>query len=172
MTASLWALEESLELSDVYQAHAPAVARWAARLGGPRVDAEDVVHDVFLVIERRLGEFRGEAKLSTWIYRITHRVVLRHLRRAKLRSIFGALDDAATVASGAPSPLEEAVRSQAALQLYGALDRLSEKYRTAIILHDLEGIPAERIAEMTGVEVSTVWVRLHRGKKKLEEILG
>lgn len=172
MTAAVWSLEASLELGEVYAAHARSVARWAARLGGPRVDAEDVVHDVFLVVERRLPEFRGEAKLSTWIYRITARVVMRHLRRARLRAIFGALDDAGAIADEGPSPLEHAARRQAVVRLYRALDRLSDKYRTVIILHDLEGMAAEEIAELTGVQVATVWVQLHRGRKKLEVLLG
>ena len=176
MTASVWALEGTLELGEVYAAHAPAVARWACRLGGPRVDAEDVVHDVFLVVERRLPEFRGEARLSTWIYRITARVVWRHLRRARLRALFGggpSLERVAeTVASDAPTPLEDAVRAQRVAELYRALDRLAEKYRTTLILHELEGLPAEAIAELTGVKVATVWVRLHRGKKALETLLG
>ena len=173
MTTTVWPIEEPLELAEVYRAHAAIVARWAVRLGGPSVDAEDVVHDVFLVVERRLPEFRGDAQLSTWIYRITALVVRRHLRRARLRGLFGWLDRRAeAVPSLAPSPLEAAEASQAVLQLYRALDELPEKYRTALILHELEGLPAVEIAELTGVEPSTVWVRLHRGRRRLEELLA
>src|SRR5438552_1977251 len=63
------------DLGRAYRQHAADVSRWARRLGGPGVDAEDVLHEVFMVAQRRLPEFRGEAKLSTWLYAITLRVV-------------------------------------------------------------------------------------------------
>src|SRR5262249_44087441 len=53
-------------VADLYRAHAQTVARWASRLGGPAIDVEDVVQEVFLVVQRRLREFRGEAEITTW----------------------------------------------------------------------------------------------------------
>jgi len=59
------------DLDALYRQYAPAVARWVAHLGGPRIDVDDLVHEIFLVAHRRLAEFRGEAKVTTWLYRIT-----------------------------------------------------------------------------------------------------
>ena len=59
------------DLDAIYRAHAGTVARWAAKLAGPGNDVEDLVHEVFLVARRRLPEFRGDAKVTTWLYRIT-----------------------------------------------------------------------------------------------------
>ena len=58
---------------DIYRRHARTVARWADRLGGARVDADEVVQEVFLTVNRRGGEFRGDAKRTTWLFRITRR---------------------------------------------------------------------------------------------------
>jgi len=63
----------------------PQVERWARRLAGPRFDAEDIVHDVFLVVLRRQHEFRGEARITTWLFRITAQVVRCRRRNDALR---------------------------------------------------------------------------------------
>ena len=67
----------------VYRAHGRTVARWAIRLLGPKADFEDIVQDVFMVVRRRLPEFRGEAEITTWLYEITVRVVQRWRLRAR-----------------------------------------------------------------------------------------
>ena len=64
-----------LDLATLYRQHADAVAIWVRRLGGPELDIEDCVHEVFLVAQRRLGEWRGDAKVTTWLYEIAFRVV-------------------------------------------------------------------------------------------------
>src|SRR3954452_10949688 len=97
-----------LTVAGVYRTHATQVARWAARLGGPRIDVDDVVQEVFAVVSRKLDGFRGEAKLETWLFRITDRIVRNHRRRWAVRRILvGWSDDVAeTAASDVPTPLE------------------------------------------------------------------
>src|SRR6266404_2479783 len=63
------------DFDSVFRQHAAAVARWVAALGGPLLDVEDTVQEVFMVAHRRLSEFRGDAKVSTWLFQITRRVV-------------------------------------------------------------------------------------------------
>src|SRR5262249_11046146 len=72
-------------LSSLYEADAGLVERWATRLAGTGLDAEDVVQEVFLVVQRRLPEWRGDAKITSWLYRITERVVLRQRRKQRAR---------------------------------------------------------------------------------------
>ena len=74
-----------LDFDAVYQAHAQTVARWAARLGGPGVDVEDITQEVFLVADRRLREFRQQSQLSTWLFSITAKIVANDRRRRRFR---------------------------------------------------------------------------------------
>src|SRR4029079_18131933 len=74
-----------LDLDDAYRAHAARVARWVGHLGGPSADVDDLVHEIFLVADRRLSDFGGDAKLTTWLYRITERVVRGRRRNERIR---------------------------------------------------------------------------------------
>lgn len=150
----------------VYRAHAQAVARFAARLGGPVFDVEDAVQEVFLIVHRLLPEYRGDAKITTWLYRITENVV-RHRRRKERwrRWLSGSADEVAgDLPSLQPTPVEELERSRASALVYRALDGMSERYRTLIILFEIEGRSGEEIAELMDAKVATVWVWLHRAR--------
>ena len=156
---------ERLDLAEVYRAYAPAVARWAARLGGPQAEIEDLVHEVFVIVERKLPNFRGEGALNTWLYRITENVV-RHQRR-KNRLFSWLLGDAALERlSDSPLPDEALEKKRAVEQVYRILDRIGEKYRVVLILHELEGLSGPEIAELRGMKPSTVWVQLHRARAR------
>ncbi|MCC7384527.1 MAG: sigma-70 family RNA polymerase sigma factor [Deltaproteobacteria bacterium] len=171
MPAAVRGLEQGPDLEALYRAHAPAVARWVARLGGPGVDLEDVVQEVFLIAGVKLSGFRGDAKVTTWLYRITSNVVRHQRRRARVRRwlSLGEVDEGA-LTSSAPTPIEGLERRRAERQLYRLLDRLPEKYRTVLILHELEQLSGPEIAELTRVAPSTVWVRLHRARARLAEL--
>jgi RNA polymerase sigma-70 factor (ECF subfamily) len=158
----------ALDIGELYRAHAATVARWATRLGGPAVDAEDVVHEVFLVAHRRLREFRPDAKPTTWLFRTTDLIVRAHRRRARLRAWLGrslAHDDAASPAA-AVSPVEDLIERERTQLCYRALDVLGEKYRSVFVLYELEGMSGEEIATLTGINPSTIWVRLHRARAR------
>jgi RNA polymerase sigma-70 factor, ECF subfamily len=160
----------------LYRSHAKTVARWAMRLLGPDQDFEDVVHDVFLVARRRLPEFRGEAEITTWLYEITVRVASESRRRGRwwswitgrgqspsrgqCQTVFVPTPD--TPAD--PQALLEA--RERTRMLYQVLDELGEAYRTTFILFELEGLSGEQIARITGTQLSTVWVRLSRARRK------
>jgi len=178
----------------VYRRYGARVSRWAARLAGPGIDLEDIVHDVFLVVLRRLEEFRWDARLSTWLHEITIHVVQTHRRKRRLRAWlwpFGrtapggapegepaglATRDLARLSSGnladhvadeRLSPLESVERREATALLYHFLDQLSEKHRTAVVLFELEGMPCRDIATLTGTSVANVWARVSRGREEL-----
>lgn len=159
------------QLEAVYRAHADAVALWARRFGGPDLDVEDIVHEVFLVVQRRLPEWRGDAKLSTWLYEITFRVVLDRRRRWRWPRLASASraapDEAARLAADQPDALSLLERREASATLYALLDEIGEKYRTVIVLFELEGRSGEEIAALTNTSLANVWIRLHRGRQKL-----
>jgi RNA polymerase sigma-70 factor (ECF subfamily) len=155
-------------VASIYRAHAAAVARWAARLGGPRIDADDVVQEVFAVVSRKLDGFRGEALIETWLFRITDRIVRNQRRRWAVRRILvGWSEDLAeTAPSDVPTPLEHLEARQRAARAYAVLDRLPEKYRRVMILFELEELSGEEIADLLGANVNTVRVWLHRAREK------
>ena len=157
----------------IYDRYAPQVERWARRLAGPQFDAEDLLHDIFLVVMRRRHEFRGEAKITTWLFRITQQVVRWRRRNDAIRRwLWGRHgQDMLNARTSLPTPLEEIERREQNLRLYAALDHLPEKYRTTLVLYALEGMSGEQIAELTDSEVGSVWVRLHRARAKLADLL-
>jgi RNA polymerase sigma-70 factor (ECF subfamily) len=162
---------ESIEA--IYDRYAPQVERWARRLAGPHFDAEDLLHDIFLVVMRRGHEFRSEAKITTWLFRITQQVVRWRRRNDTLRRwLWGRHgQDTVDARTSVPTPVEEIERRERNLRLYAALDRLPEKYRTTLVLFALEGLSGEQIAELTDSEVGAVWVRLHRARARLADLL-
>jgi RNA polymerase sigma-70 factor (ECF subfamily) len=159
-------------LDEVYRQHADGVARIAARLMGSRHDVEDVVHDVFMVVQRRLPDYRAtRASMSSWLYGITANVVRERRRSERWRRwLRGPFDEAVVrVPADAPDPARALeTRSREAL-VYAALDGIKDKYRTVLILFEIEGMTGEQIAEVTGEKLATVWVRLHRGRALLFE---
>jgi RNA polymerase sigma-70 factor, ECF subfamily len=163
----------------VYRRHGARVSYWAARLAGPGFDIDDIVHDVFLVVLRRLKEFRGDAQVSTWLHEITVRVVQAHRRKRRRRTWLwpfaaGKSFDAAGGGAGSSepaderlTPLESLERRQATVLLYSFLDQLDEKYRTAVVLFELEGVSCREIATLTGTSLPNVWARVSRGREQL-----
>ena len=159
----------------VYRAHAKTVSRWARRLLGPGGDCEDVVQEVFLVVRRKLPAFDGRAEITTWLYEITVRVVQEWRRRRRWwwwvtgRGPSPSRGRARTPpelpGAEAQDPVSRLEERERVLLLYRVLDGLGEAYRTTFILFELEGLSGERIAEVTGVRLGTVWVRLTRARR-------
>ena len=156
-------------LDRIYELHVADVHRWVRRLTGPREDVEDLVHEVFLVAMRRRGEFRGDGKVSTWLFRITALVVKDRRGRERSRHWLFARHGEDLVKTRAPvvTPLEDLERHERVVRLYAALDRLPDRYRTPIILYELEGLAGQDLAELLGVSQGALWVRLHRGRARL-----
>jgi len=160
------------DFDGVFRQHAASVARWAAALGGPLLDIEDVVQDVFVVAHRRLPEFRGDAKIGTWLFQITRRVVGAQRRRWTWRRwLRGSAEDVAgKVATPGLGPVEELERRQAAGRLYAVLDRMNDKYRMVLVLTKVEGMSPDEIARVAGVASVTVRVWLHRARAQFQRL--
>jgi RNA polymerase sigma-70 factor (ECF subfamily) len=158
----------ALALDRLYEHHAGDVERWVQRLAGPHADHQDLVHDVFVVALRRQSEFRGDASLRTWLFRITHHVV-RHRRKRDFvrRLLFARHAPALADTTPAPTAFDDLARRERTARLYAALDRLPDRYRTPLVLYELEGLSGEEVAELLGLELNTVWVRLHRARARL-----
>lgn len=166
--------DHGLDPELLYERYEPLVERWVRRLAGPGADVEDLVHDVFLVALRRHREFRGDAEVSTWLFRITQLIVRKRRFRRRLHGFLNLMfrGQSAALAPRSPTPLEELERRQQCALLYQALDRLPDKYRTPIILFDIDGRSAAEVASLLGLRVNTVWVRIHRARGRLLDDLS
>jgi RNA polymerase sigma-70 factor (ECF subfamily) len=164
-----------LSFDAVYRAHAKTVSRWASRLLGPGADCEDVVQEVFLVVRHKLSRFDGRAEITTWLYEITVRVVQDWRRRRRWWSWITGRGPSpsrgrrqappALACEGTHDPVAQLEVRERALRVYRILDGLGEAYRTTFILFELEGLSGERVAEIMGVRLGTVWVRLSRARR-------
>jgi RNA polymerase sigma-70 factor (ECF subfamily) len=118
-------LDDDAAWKELYDAHFDFVYRVARRLGTPEAEAEDVAHDVFLVVYRKLGDFEG-GRLTTWLYRITANVVSDRHRRRRVRAAFLALKTWIG-AEPAESPERSAEKSSATRAVERVLERMSPK---------------------------------------------
>lgn len=160
------AAARALTFADVYAAHAPTVGRWAARLGGPAADVEDITQEVFLVVNRRLVDFRPEARLSTWLFGITAKVAANERRRRKLRNWWFRLAPGAGDESQAPAdgPLEQLEKRERRVLFHRALDKLNERHRQALVLFEIEEMSVEDVAAHLGLRPGNTRVLLHRAR--------
>lgn len=146
-----------------FQRHAPSVHRLAALLLGERSAAEDAVQEVFLRAFRAIGAYRGEAKLSTWMHRITTNVCLSDLKRRERAT---QREDAAARASDLLDPVDLHA-SDARHDLLPLLRRLDATRRVTFLLHHVEGLSAREIAEVLDDTRDAVLKRLQRTRAQL-----
>ena len=139
------------------------------RVLGNAADAEDAAQDAFLAAYRNFFRFRGESKVSTWLYRIAVNAALMKLRRDRPRNFLTetGYDDAQLV-SRADGPEKLALNSE--LRERG-LDLLPENLRTAVVLRDVQGLSNEEASEVLEISISSLKARLHRGRVLLRKYL-
>jgi len=146
--------------------------------------AEDVTQDVFLRVVQKAGEFKHEARFSTWLYSITRNLCVDQLRRASHRRHAsldapraGAADDAPTLGETVadPHPAASAERSAAAAQLQAsivrAVDSLPDDQREVFLLREVANLPFREIAEITDVPENTVKSRMRYALDRLRDAL-
>jgi len=154
---------------ELVDAHKDLVHAMIWRLARDRTQADDLAQDVFLKVHRGLPYFRGEARLSTWIYRIVINVCaqanVRKPREVSLNEDRGG------------RPIEPR-RDDAAFgdmelrdRLGKAMAKLPDQYRVLIAAHHLQGVQYEALAEALGIPLGTVKTHLHRAKRRLRELL-
>ena len=163
------AREAGWTLGEVYRAHAGFVWRVVRRLGVADEALEDVVHDVFLVVHRRLGDYDGRAALTTWLFGISRGVASNH-RRGQLRSQ-RKLSVVPTPAPG-PDPEVRTEQARAAAFVREFLAGLEEDRRLLFELADLEGLKVPEIAEMLGMNLNTAYARLRAVREQLSRALA
>lgn len=156
---------------ELFRRHRADVLRLVYRMLGPRADVEDVIQEVFLQVHRSLPDFRGDAKFTTWLHRVTVNVVLMARRAAKSRPVFAEEPADDVTRDAGPWPDEDASRRERLRAFQRCLDLISEKKRVVFILHELDGMPAAEIAEVVDAPVLTVRTRLFYARKELSELM-
>jgi RNA polymerase sigma-70 factor (ECF subfamily) len=146
------------------------VSRWVRALGAREADREDLVQDIFMVVHRRLADFDGQ-NVAGWLYRIAGRKVRDHRRLLWVRQLFGnkSLPLTEGMLQTRHSPLDELETKQKRELLERLLDKLNADQRAAFVLFEIEGNSGEDIARLQGVPINTVWARIHKARKKLQD---
>ena len=143
----------------------------ALRMLGSRAEAEEAAQEVFLRAHRAIADFRGDAKLSTWLYAIASRLCMNRLTSGERRVLREGEETLARIPSGHASPADELERSERDAALHRAIAELSDERRMVVVLRDLEGLSYEEIASALDLELGTVRSRLHRARMDLKEKL-
>lgn len=145
-----------------YAEHFDLVWRLLVRFGAPIADREDLAQEIFAIVHRKLGSFRGESSVATWLYAITRRVAARARRRARFREAALALFNLGP----ATAPPEPGARAD----VERMLARLPEAQRMTLVLHDVDGMSAAEIGALMGCPPATVSSRLRLARLRFEEL--
>ncbi len=148
--------------------HERRVYNLALRMTGREEDARDATQDAFLTALRKLSSFRGEAAFTTWMHRVTVNACYDLLRK---RSRAPLLDRTEEHEPEPPPAPDHADASDLSIDVQRALLEVPEDYRAVMILHDVQDLPYEEVAEIVGIPVGTVKSRLHRGRIALARAL-
>ena len=160
------------DFEDIVSQYSDFVYNLTYRILGNHADAEDAAQDAFLAAYRNFHRFRGDARVSTWLYRIATNAALMKLRKDRPRrnvnqTVFEDIE--------LPSPLEGpekmALNSELREHLEQGLELLTPTLRAAVVLRDIQGLSNEEASDALKISVSSLKARLHRGRVLLRKTL-
>jgi RNA polymerase sigma-70 factor, ECF subfamily len=161
--------EKTPEFDQIYAQHFAFVWRCLRGLGVPAQALDDAAQDVFVVVHRRLGEFRGESGVRTWLYGIV-RNVASNQRRSDRRK--GGLAELRELASAGPGPHEQAQDREAAQFVQQFLATASDDKRDVFVLALLEQIPMPEVAATLAIPLNTAYTRLRSVRLEFQRALA
>ncbi len=180
LVARLRAADE-VAFAELVQANGPRLLAVARRILRDEHEAEDAVQESFLAAFRSIDGFEGGAKLSTWLHRIVVNRALMKLRsrrrhpEAPIADLLPSFDEtghhAAEVMGFEVSSCDRLEQQETRVVVRRAIDQLPEKYRTVLLLRDIEDLDTGEAAEALGVTTTAVKVRLHRARQALRTLL-
>jgi RNA polymerase sigma-70 factor (ECF subfamily) len=170
--------DDQKDISTIYCEYYPKIVGYLRRLVG-EAEAEDVAQEVFVKISRSLEGFRGESQLSTWIYRIATNAALDHQRKPSSRQSANTVeipdgddlspDERALLQDRTPLHDTALIRKDMNECIRGLVNDLPENYRVVLMLGDLEGFTNPEIADILGLSLDTVKIRMHRARRLLKK---
>jgi RNA polymerase sigma-70 factor, ECF subfamily len=176
------AIEDKLkDFESIYREFFPKIAGYLRQLVGDH-DAEDVTQEVFLKVNASIDNFRGDSSLATWIYRIATNAAMDHLRKSSSdlpgQIASGHTDEDPLFCEedmaekgGVPLLDRQLIRKEMNGCIRGIVNGLPAKYRTVLVLSDLEELTNNEIAGVLGISLETVKIRLHRARGRLKKEL-
>jgi RNA polymerase sigma-70 factor, ECF subfamily len=170
-----------IKFNDIFNTYQKPIYNYVLRMVRDYNIAEELTQDIFVKTYKNLSSFRGDSKLSTWIYGIATNSCLDHLRTSDYKKgkntsaiILDILPEETSV-DGIQRILsieEDLIKSEMAECIRDYIESLPGDFRTVIILHDLEGFKNREISKILDCSLDTVKIRLHRARKKLQSILA
>jgi RNA polymerase sigma-70 factor, ECF subfamily len=169
---------DTAAFEELVRRYESTIMNMAYRLLGNRTDAADVTQEVFVLLLRKLGSFRGEAKFSTWLYRVSLNACHDHARRLRRHISLSESPgedmpemEERLADDGIESPERSTERSEVQKKVREAVARLPYKFREVIFLHDLSGYNYKEVAQILDINLGTVKSRLNRARSRLAEEL-
>jgi len=160
----------------IYRLHSRRVYALCLRMVGNTAEAEDLTQEAFLQLFRKIETFRGEAAFSTWLHRLSVNVVLMRLRKKSLPE--SSLEEITEPDEETGGPRKDIGAPD--LRLSGSIDRVNLQraieqlppgYRTAFVLHDIQGYEHNEIADIMGCSIGNSKSQLHKARMRLRELL-
>jgi len=153
----------------LYKQHAARIYSLASRMAGSPDEGEDLVQEIFLQAYRKLGSFKGDASVGTWLYRlaVNHCLDFVRSRRAKMGRVTDTLD-----AAGSFEPVSPRETPLARLDLERAIEQLPPGCREAFVLHDVEGFDHKEVARLLGIAEGTSKSQVFKARMKLRGLLA
>ena len=169
-------------VTDLASLYGPRIQQLAFRYLKNWEDAEEVAQDVLLKVYRKIEAFRGDAALSSWIYRITFNTAMSRLRSAKFNrgaEVQAPESHVEGMEHVTPEPADwtsladdQVMRAEMRAKLIDALTHLPEVYRVPVLLRDIHGLSTEEASAILKVKPQTLKSRLHRGRLILRKHMG
>lgn len=167
--------KNELEFSSIYDQFYEKIHRYLERMVGKN-EAEDLIQEVFLKIDKGLKDFEGKSSLSTWVYRIATNSALDKIRRRPSCQEKMSLDTVSDRAGQEPVDIEatslsaerEAIRNEMTECIREFVDRLPTDYQTIIVLSEMIDLKNQQIADILGISLDTAKIRLHRARARLK----
>lgn len=162
---------DGLDFRRLYDRYKQRVYGTVHHVVGHSDEIDDIVQSVFLEIHRSLPRYKGQSKLSTWIYRIAVNVALQHIRKRKRRRVFLFFksDDDERELEPSEDARPQHEDRDLLRKLTRVLDTLGDKKRVVFVLHELDGREIDEIAELLDIPLNTVRSRLHAARLELTE---
>ena len=170
----------SLDFQAIFTEFHPRIVRYLANLAG-EAEAEDLAQEIFIKIEQGLPSFRGESKLSTWIYRIATNAALDRMRTPAYQQAMNTVSEENKEAeledrniwTGEKVPVLEwqVVRKEMAECIQDFIHKIPVNYRLVLLLSEFEGLSNLEIATILAISTGTVKIRLHRARERLKQDL-
>jgi RNA polymerase sigma-70 factor (ECF subfamily) len=163
---------DAAAFEELYRAHAGRLYNLVLRMAGSAPEAEDLLQEVFLHAHRKLGSFRGDSTLGTWLYRLAVNHCLDFLRgrQAKMARATESIDGEDGFEPVAAAPAVPPAISR--VDLERAIARLPDGCRAAFVLHDVEGFEHNEVAKLLGVSEGTSKSQVHKARMKLRAMLS